>query len=697
MQISSITWQQRLLLVLLIGLVAMAVLEPMASNTLMPNLGDMVNHIVGIIQAKMALSEGQFPLRVAPVEMAGWRYPFYQFYSPTSYTFAALIYKWLIPSNPYVAYKATIWLAMFIGGIYMYRLANWLTQSAIAATLAAIVYLTSPYNIIVINHVGAFNEAIAIGILPLVLFYTLRCYYDLSAKTFLQVAIAWYAMATIHLITFLYTSFFVAIFLLLLTACNLKQWRRLIMVGLAFGFAILLACWYLVPVLLLGKYFWVQNTLSSTMFHLSHVPFLNLISPGASIEDSPNIVLGVHPSIGLPVLFAAGIFLYAMVRGVVSEKPFVKTWLYCLFATWILAFFMTWSPIDFWKWLPPQAMVLQYTWRLLGQMMWVGALLFAWSVCWLFKNKLNMRHAILGVLLVIIATRVWLPVVEVNYVSFSQFVKKPEFFYNSDSYVIDVNRYLRHIDVMDKLTLEPSAVKDSAHPGAVKLDLTKLIPLTPFNATAEPFVLVRGEVPQKNLDPQAMLILVNGVVVTSYPLQSGKFEWHVPLGAIPSKATLAPFLLEFKQKATQGAAKHQHDLSIDKIVLTGFLKPTEMIGLDQMRSLCHLKKETTICQVDVPMGTRLIELPILYYPDLLRIRLNGKVAPYVSVMRDDRVVVGVVPESGKPNTIQITFHGSAWANAISRSMWALAALLFLLALAPFKSGFFKVGKSQNIR
>ncbi|MDR3478101.1 MAG: 6-pyruvoyl-tetrahydropterin synthase-related protein [Gammaproteobacteria bacterium] len=702
MQLTSTTWSERLLLAMLLGLVAMSVLEPMASNTLMPNLGDMVNHIVGIIQAKIALSEGQFPLRVAPVELSGWRYPFYQFYSPSSYTLAAFIYKWFTPSNPYVAYKATIWLAMFIGGIYMYRLASWLTQSTIAATLAAIAYLTSPYNIIVINHVGAFNEAISIGILPLVLFYTLRCYYHLNAKTFLQTAIAWYAMATIHLITFLYTAFFIAFFLLLLTMMDIKRWRSLITVGVAFSFAILLAFWYLVPVVLLGKYFWVQNTISSTMFHLSRVPFLNLISPGASIADSPNIVLGVHPSIGLPVMMGAGICLYAMMRGVVLERPLAKSWFYCLFVTLVLAFLMTWSPINFWKWLPPQTMVLQYTWRLLGQMMWIGSLLFAWSICWLFKNKLDVRHAILGVLLVIVATRAWLPVVEVNYVNFSAFVKKPEFYYNSDSYVIDEQRYLKQIDVMDRVILEPSAVKDETRPGVVKLDLAKLIPLVPFNLGAQPFVLVRGQVPQKHVASQEMLMFVNGTEVARSPLKSGKFEWLVPLGAIPlTSPSLAPYYLQFKPKTERASVankiQHQHDLSIEKIVLTGFLKPTEILNLDQMRNHCRLQKETTTCEIYVPKGTRLIELPILYYPQLLRVILNGKPAPYLSVMRDDRVMVGIIPEQGQTNVIQIAFRGLAWANAISRVAWALAACLFLLALISFRPVFFKVGKSQNIR
>jgi uncharacterized membrane protein len=136
---------------------------PLFSNNL-PITKDYINHLAAITQAKIALTEGQFPLRVAPLEWAGWRYPFFQFYSPTSYTIAGMLYYWLPISNPFVIYKLTIWLALILGEIYMYRLATWLIQSRAAGILASVVYLCAHYNIFVINFFGAFNEAIALGI-----------------------------------------------------------------------------------------------------------------------------------------------------------------------------------------------------------------------------------------------------------------------------------------------------------------------------------------------------------------------------------------------------------------------------------------------------------------------------------------------------------------------------------------------------
>ncbi len=204
--------RQPLFLLLFFACLAIALLASLASNALIPAETDFLNHTALIVQAKLALAAGQFPLRVAPLEHNGWFYPLFQFYAPTSYMIAGYLCRWFTPTNPFLAYKITIGCALFIGEIYMYRLAYWFVRSRPAAILASVVYVTSPYYLIVLNHIGAFNEAIALGLLPVVLYYTWqRYYYPTQNKTLLQVSAAWYLLATIHLVTFFYTSLFVGI------------------------------------------------------------------------------------------------------------------------------------------------------------------------------------------------------------------------------------------------------------------------------------------------------------------------------------------------------------------------------------------------------------------------------------------------------------------------------------------------------
>ena len=74
-------YREHFLLGAFYALVAFALIAPVAIPTDIPSLADFINHLSALTQAKIAFTEGQFPLRVMPIEMAGWRYPFYQFYS----------------------------------------------------------------------------------------------------------------------------------------------------------------------------------------------------------------------------------------------------------------------------------------------------------------------------------------------------------------------------------------------------------------------------------------------------------------------------------------------------------------------------------------------------------------------------------------------------------------------------------------
>jgi uncharacterized membrane protein len=210
---------QKLLIITFFSIIGSSLLVPIASNHFLPSAPDYANHVALIIQAKMAILEGQFPIRVTPWQFNGWRYPCFQFYSPLVYTFAGLVY--CIISNPYVAFKITIWLASTVAGIYTYRSARLLSCSHGASLLAGVAYMMAPYFLININARGAFTEAIAQGVLPVVLFYALRLYLEGARfRTVALASVSWFVLLTTHLITFVYASFFIGLFFLLLILQN---------------------------------------------------------------------------------------------------------------------------------------------------------------------------------------------------------------------------------------------------------------------------------------------------------------------------------------------------------------------------------------------------------------------------------------------------------------------------------------------
>jgi hypothetical protein len=682
--------RQRLLLVLFFALISAMLLAPIGSNTLIPMILDYLNHLNAIIQAKAALAEGQFPLRVATGDQNGWRYPFYQFYSPTSYFVASSIYRWLTPSNPFIAYKATIWLAYLIGGLYMNRLSYWFVKSKPAALLASVVYLTAPYNIILINHLGAFNEAIAVGLLPAVVYYTLqRYYYPYQNKTLIQTALVWYLLITIHLITFLCTSFFVGLMLFLITLKNRKHWHRLIDVGIAYLFACFLAMWFLAPIATLAKYFVINHSFSSLAVFNAYRPFLaSLLSPVASLAYTEteglngvmDIITRSNPAFGLFTMAGVAVCFYVLWNKQKLASRRANYWMPTLLLLFFVGFFLAWSPVNIWEWLPQSFRVIQYSWRLLGQTVWIGALLFGMALTWLFNNKLDDRHVAIGLLLIVTTAGAWFPVLERNYTEFADFVKHPVFAAHPDIYLIDAQKYLPLVNVVDSLVLDKVSPLDSSLPHALKLNTPYPIPLSALSSTQNPEIIVKGNMPQNaKLENAQLTTYLNGIAIANYALKQNRFEWRFKLDKAASLKTKKLVGLQFKLAGV--SASNKLDVLVEKIVLSGFLNPAEVMDVHQAQSFCQQKNENTLCQLDVPSSMHLIELPVLYYPQMLQVTINHQVASYSSVLYQGRLIVGVVPQSGKMNTIVVQFRGLPWANFMSAVMWSMWGLFLLFVTA----------------
>ena len=468
-------WQRRILLFFLIASLATILLMPLASNTLVPVNVDYLSHIAAIIQARVALFLGQFPLRVV-TNSDGLSYPLFQFYSSSSYTFAGFIHQWLTPTNPFVAYKVTIWCALVAGGIYMHRLAYWLTASEPAAILASIAYLTAPYVIIVINHIGAFNEAVALGLLPMVLFYTLHCYsYPVSIRTLLLTGLAWYLLATTHLLTFLATSLFVFLLLLIRSSQRPQHWRNWIGVLMAYIFGCVLAMWYLAPIIIFAKYLIANRTFNSAATFYAYAPSLrDLLSPTATTAGELSSVGGftdsiayIHPNVGLPILLAVCVAAYAVFQRRKSSSG-ADHWVLALIVLFVAAFILVWTPLNFWKWLPQSFLALQYSWRLLGQVTWIGALLMAWAVCWFFKNQISTSAGWLMALLIIISTSTWFVSTNLRYASFSDmlFLMK-----SADFYAIDAEKHHQFINAMDNMLIDSGRLNDTLGFYSLKMQL----------------------------------------------------------------------------------------------------------------------------------------------------------------------------------------------------------------------------------
>jgi hypothetical protein len=668
-------------LLILLGGVSAFLLIPLASNLYVPNILDIFNHLVGIIQAKKGLLEGQFLLRTEPHgHYSTFRYPFFQFYSPTSYMIAGAIYRWIVPFNPYIAFKLSIWCAFVVGGIYLYRLALWLVASRPAAILAAVVYLAAPYNIIVINHLVSLTESIALGVIPSVIFYTLQRYYHpYNDGNLLKMAFVWYLLATIHLITFICTSVFVFIFLMLITIKKISQWKNMMHVGIAYLLSCMLAIWYLGPIVLFYKTLYINEL---TLIPLNRYPSLltELLAPLAMISKIPHqglwdVISEMHPSIGLPILMAVFLCTYLWISKRLSNKTtdfFVKNLLILFF----LIFFIIWSPFNFWKWLPSSFEVMQYTWRLMGQAEWIGALLFAFAIHWIFNDRFNKKIMGGGIILILLASMSWLSNAEHASTSFKFIFDNAYSMFNPDVYL--VNFVKNGADKIDEVDLKASFLDENDF---LKTKQPVVLQRSMFHSGAIPFLQVVGVVSEP-VKHAKLSFFIDKQYVKTINLKPGQFHWRIPLSDLTHASNNSLVSLQFK---TEGMEKKSSDvlIKIKEIYLAGFLAPNNTLFLKQIPNMCQQSKAHTICKINVPPGIEQLELPVFYYHDMLNILVNGKPVAYESILQGRYLIAGIKPEVGVENVIDIQFRGLLWANflsSISWLLWVLSAVFLMLQM-----------------
>lgn len=667
---------QKIGILFLFAVIASIILLPLASNHAIPMNMDLVDHIYGIMQAKLAFLEGQFPIRISPLDREGWRYPYFQFYSPTGYTFAGLIYYFLTPFNPYLAYKITIWCALIFGAIYMYRIAFWFVKVRSAAILASVVYLFAPYTAIITYYISAFNELIAIGILPAVIYYSLQTFYSEKInKNFFLASLGWYLLITIHLITFACTTLIFFLFLFLITVQSAKLWKNYFSVCCSYAFGIALSAWFLFPILWLSKYLSIMNGLNKLDFiQKSTSSFFDLFSPIARVKVTSaetafhffNSIEVIHPSIGMPMLIGASVCLYAVLKKIKLGGLFSDSWLAPLLSVFVVVFLLLWFPVNIWQWLPKSFMVIEYRWRFLGQMIWISALLFAWMIAWVFNDKMNKFQFSLIVALIACTAIPWLTIPSDKWDDYKAEVNA---LIEASVYYIDPGLYAKSINLIDSVLVDSASYNKNFFLETLK---PMVIPDSTINNTVAPYIEISGKVPDKIGSP-IFSANVDGQV-TKFKLNPGPLKLDIPIDH--PKNTARPVEVAFN---VEDLTSNSPAIPLTYIYLGGFLNPEKMIPVKNVLPFCTQVHQAKVCELYVPAAIKLIELPIYFYPKLLNITINGKHVPYVSVLNRNYLIAGVMPIPGVMNTIKVEFVGLRPANFVSQLAWGLW-IIFLIYL-----------------
>lgn len=691
-------------IIILYGVIALSLMAPMASSTIIPSINDTPSHVSYIVQARQAINEGQFPLRIAPLENNSWRYPGFQFYSQLPYFVGGWFYKLFTPNNPYYAYKLVIITALVMGGLYVYFLSLKLTRSRVASILSGVAYMSAPYFLNNIHARGAFTEAVAQGILPIVIYYVIECYLTRKKRYLILSALSWFCLSVTHIITFIYGTIFIFFLFMVVTAQTKKNkldFPRILSALKAYTLGCLLGLYFLAPVVVVSPYLSIRKQIKAInpFGTNTYTPIANLFSPtslpAAPSENGLAATYGLHPAIGWIFLIAFSVVLYYKYFSSFNppKLKLIKPYIDGLLCVFVLALFLTWSPINIWNILPRQLWVTQFTFRFITHIMWAGALLTAYAIVLIFREKLDRRHLIVGILLIILVGRSWLPAPR-GTLTVSKLTEEPLFKY-SGSLDYLYRTPVKSIYGKNELPLlHPEWIPGYStwntfvnHP--LILDAELRYPI--WKEEENPIIFLEAELSSVDIEyPSTLEAYIDGRKISSISLNSSKLNWQIPLPkASPSSKD---FGLKFTLTNIH-KDKELPNIRVNRFFLEGMSPKNTIMPVSETQQFCKQEGINTICELIIEEEDQIVQLPVLYYPDMFKVWIDNKLFKEAfSINYRDYNLVGLKLKTGN-HTIRTTFNGLAWANWISGLTWLI--LIFYTGVPLYQNFKKENSKFQN--
>lgn len=422
MKVLNALIKNKLLLLFCFSLISFYLFYQIGTSIFIPD-NDLRAHSAYVVQALMAINEGQFPIRVAPWEYQGLRYPEFQFYGVIFFTIAGYLYK--ILQNPLLSLKCLLFFALTMSGFYVYRLTRLFVKSDAASMVASIAYLFSPFLLLNLSYRGDFPEAFGQAILPIALFYSFRILlsHNKIFCNFIMATIFWFILLTSHLITFAYgTLFFVLTCLVFLYQKQTKLKNFMISLS-ANAYAWLLGAWFVVPIVLLSS---LTDIVSHSEHGLRMTSFYNLFTLHFNGSVVSQYEPGFYAAVGWPFLFG---FVYCACCQLKQKN------IACFVVLFSLALLFAWSGINFWALLPKFFSFGKTGFRFLTQIMWLGAILLAFSLDKIFSTRFTFLKIIIVITLIISINSVWL-IKQTNGEKIANIKQSPEIFYGSHDYLL---------------------------------------------------------------------------------------------------------------------------------------------------------------------------------------------------------------------------------------------------------------------
>jgi hypothetical protein len=383
--------------------------------------GDLTGFIAGTVEARNALREGQLPIRVAPHQLDGARYPLFQYYANLPYTITGVLCR--AGLDPYTSWKIAMLAAFTLGGTFVHLSARRLTRDRVASLVAGATFVLAPYVFTDLNARGAVAELFAMNFLAVAFYATLRCLTSRRWRYVVACAASWTAVGLSHNITYLFGAILLGLFFLSLirfgprgasvsAGSSLPKTRgrdargtgamQLLRLGAAGVLHAGLMLWYVVPQFatlplldMSARSFSPAGPAALSTWDVLLAP--TLVSPADSTTPKLGIQIG-WPVLGGIVLAAIGL----VVAGRRRRRPLLRRFTFRLLALFVIAAFIAWSPFDFWARVPRLFWFIQFPYRMLVFTVLLGAMLSACGIALCFGRAVRTQVVVVTLFLVLV-------------------------------------------------------------------------------------------------------------------------------------------------------------------------------------------------------------------------------------------------------------------------------------------------------
>jgi hypothetical protein len=374
-----------------------------------------------------------------------------------------------------------------------------------------------------------------------------------------------------------------------------------------------------------------------------------------------------NPAVGWPILIGVGLMVfYVFILRSHRAVPRARFFAMPLLAVFAVALFITWSPVDFWSRLPKDFHLWQFPFRFLVPVMWSGAMLLGLAVSLAFKGRAGAVHVAAGLLLVVLAGASHMPRLDSATLSLDQIKQAPQHpQFPQRDYVFDPNRADIPFDLCGEL---PLVGPDDW------LQMFREFPVPPPPSATVSLVL-KGEVPPAVINQTIKLgVFVNGEAATQVSIEPGPYasRFDIP---VPSACRLdgQPFRIGFgTDKAVtvqdNNPWKKDHDVTHQAFRCQSVAFDTGMVLASEVRPKVRQKGTETRVALSVPAPQTVVQLPVLYYPQVLDLTVDGQAVEYFPTRHRDYSVIGLTLPQGD-HLVRVRFRGLAWANWISAIAW----------------------------